>query len=393
MDDEGPITRPPNHDRRKRTGVISLLCDIADLCAGDESLRRVLQTTIERVCEFNGWSAATVHLSPVGRSDHTDLVAEHVSAEWAAAHADQAQYGLDHDTGRSIARRVMASGRPLWMPLDPAEAPARGIGDFVVTLPLRASGSVVGVMQFFCMHRPELPDDIRHAIESIAVQLGRVVERKRLGSAAIRASTRERVRIAHALHDTTCQELSGLALTADRLATHLHQSSDPARYDAERLSDGLRQVLQGVRNTVAGLAPPVLQRHGIARAFEELASLIETSHQIRCLATSSTDIEDGDIAAELYALASEAVSNAARHAKADTIEIVLTGDTKLIRLEIRDDGVGLPAESQNPGLGLLAMRYRAATLDGSLAIASMPGQGTTIRCEVPRDVIHQIRPD
>ncbi len=94
--------------------------------------------------------------------------------------------------------------------------------------------------------------------------------------------------------------------------------------------------------------------------------------------------ELGD-AIHLYRIAQEAVSNAMRHARACHIALELAQKRGgAIRLVIRDDGDGMPAQPAAHGLGLHTMRYRANMLGGSLEIAPATPRGTAVTCTYSR---------
>jgi signal transduction histidine kinase len=83
-------------------------------------------------------------------------------------------------------------------------------------------------------------------------------------------------------------------------------------------------------------------------------------------------------------LASEAVKNAARHAGASTVTILLNRNGGTLRLTIADDGKGMPPRCvDHQGMGLSSMRFRARALGGELGIESSPENGTVISCKMP----------
>jgi signal transduction histidine kinase len=94
-------------------------------------------------------------------------------------------------------------------------------------------------------------------------------------------------------------------------------------------------------------------------------------------------------ALSLYRFAQEALTNAAKHAEAECIEVVLQVDAQEIRLLVKDDGRGfeLPTEEETSvkavGMGLTGMYERLETLRGRLEIQSTPGKGTTLIACVP----------
>jgi signal transduction histidine kinase len=94
---------------------------------------------------------------------------------------------------------------------------------------------------------------------------------------------------------------------------------------------------------------------------------------------------DEDVEIGVYRIAQEALTNAARHAQASTIAVMLTVDGDTLRLEVSDDGRGFSAdeEQRQPHLGLVAMQERALALGGRVGVTSAPGHGTTVDLACP----------
>ena len=86
-----------------------------------------------------------------------------------------------------------------------------------------------------------------------------------------------------------------------------------------------------------------------------------------------------------YRVIQEALNNAVRHAKADSIEITLEKDGQTLKLEVSDDGIGFDKAQARSSehIGLSSMRERVRLLDGTLNIHSTPGAGTTVSAVVP----------
>jgi signal transduction histidine kinase len=91
---------------------------------------------------------------------------------------------------------------------------------------------------------------------------------------------------------------------------------------------------------------------------------------------------DPEVEAAAYRIALEAVTNARRHSAADHGTVRLSTDNGQLRVEVSDDGHGLPAASRD-GIGLTSMRHRAERLNGELDVRSGPG-GTTVIARLPR---------
>ena len=92
---------------------------------------------------------------------------------------------------------------------------------------------------------------------------------------------------------------------------------------------------------------------------------------------------DPDLESNLYRLAQEALTNIAKHAAASRIEIGLFARDGVIVLNVSDDGVGFDPDAESGGFGLVGMRERVALVGGRLEIRSEPGEGTTVKAELP----------
>jgi signal transduction histidine kinase len=106
---------------------------------------------------------------------------------------------------------------------------------------------------------------------------------------------------------------------------------------------------------------------------------------VRCEFHAAGDVrvDDPEAAQHLYRIAQEALSNAARHAKANRIAVELLVKDGELTLQIEDDGSGLPADIRDGGMGLRTMAYRSQMMKGELTVEPAPGGGTRITCCVP----------
>ncbi|HEY5770386.1 MAG TPA: ATP-binding protein, partial [Terrimicrobium sp.] len=92
-------------------------------------------------------------------------------------------------------------------------------------------------------------------------------------------------------------------------------------------------------------------------------------------------VKDNVVATHLYRIAQEAISNAARHGRAETIVVALHRTVSETRLTITDDGCGLPPPAdRSGGMGLRIMRYRAELIGAVLTIEPAKGAGTFVKC-------------
>ena len=89
---------------------------------------------------------------------------------------------------------------------------------------------------------------------------------------------------------------------------------------------------------------------------------------------------------ELYRIVQEALNNAVRHARAESITVGVDADDGVVTITVRDDGVGFDPAARairERRLGLTSMRERAESLGGKFAVETAPRAGTTVRVEVP----------
>jgi signal transduction histidine kinase len=185
---------------------------------------------------------------------------------------------------------------------------------------------------------------------------------------AVRAATEavvggERRRIAHGLHDGVAQELAYIRRHAQGPLLEAAQRADEqTRRAIEVLSAPPREdPAQGVERDAARAAA----REGVSLILE-LAPAADAPREV-CEALAS--------------IAGEAVANAARHARAETVRVELTANESL-RLSVVDDGVGFDPAAPHTGYGLVCMRERAEEIGARLAVASGPGRGTEVRVEL-----------
>jgi two-component system, NarL family, sensor kinase len=186
------------------------------------------------------------------------------------------------------------------------------------------------------------------------------------------------------LHDGLGPTLAGAILMIE--AARGQVSRDPAAVDEllDRAAASIETSVADIRRLVYGLRPPALDQLGLAGAIHQQASALSIGdRQVACDVIAPDPMPPLPAAVEVavFRVTQEALANVARHAKASHASVIITIDGAL-RLEIRDDGVGLPAERQ-AGVGLTSMRERTAELGGSFDIDSAPNCGTTVTVRLP----------
>ncbi|HEX6456772.1 MAG TPA: sensor histidine kinase [Solirubrobacterales bacterium] len=206
-------------------------------------------------------------------------------------------------------------------------------------------------------------------------------ERRRAGSAALRAQEEERARVARDLHDEVNQSLTGLLLRLEAAREAAPPELEGELAETKALAN---QAMTELLSLARQLRPTALDDLGLVAAIagqvDRLGGEIETSLEV-----------DGDFSrlgddAQLvvYRVAQEALSNAARHSGAGRVEVRLRRtETGGVVLEVADDGRGFAFDESQRGLGISGMRERALLIGAELTIESRPGHGTTVRLIVP----------
>ncbi|HXV56688.1 MAG TPA: ATP-binding protein, partial [Gaiellaceae bacterium] len=145
----------------------------------------------------------------------------------------------------------------------------------------------------------------------------------------------------------------------------------------------IQAAVGDVRRLVYDLRPPALDELGLAGALRQEGERLATSFRSLRLDVHADDLADLPAAIEVaaYRISVEAMTNAARHAGAQTCTVRIT-DNGALELEITDDGRGLP-DDYRAGVGIASMRERAEELGGTCEIERVDDRGTRVRASLP----------
>lgn len=205
--------------------------------------------------------------------------------------------------------------------------------------------------------------------------------------AAFRENVREeeRSRIARELHDELGQSLTALRIDLSWIKNR-YATDDAA---AERFGASFALVdrtVEAVRRIAEDLRPRMLDDLGLAAAVEHYVQQFGQRTGIVCdLAMNREEFDiDRGAATALYRIVQEALTNVARHAGAERVEIRIERSDG-ISLVVADDGHGMSAENGAGRFGLLGMRERVQMLDGRLDVANAAGGGAVIEAWLPEE--------
>ena len=217
-----------------------------------------------------------------------------------------------------------------------------------------------------------------YAIENAETRDQLAASRARLVEAADEARRRSE----RDPHDGAQQQLVAAALELTLLEQQLERNPEIARTTLARTRDRLDCGLTELRDLARGIHPTVLTDRGLEAALDALIQRAPMPVELRAVIPERID---AGIEAAAYFLVSEALTNVAKYAEADTVsvDVVSTGGTLVVT--IVDDGVG--GADLGRGSGLRGLIDRVDAVGGRLEVRSAPGQGTRLCARLPTNVL------
>jgi PAS domain S-box-containing protein len=235
--------------------------------------------------------------------------------------------------------------------------------------------------------KEQLPLDTEERLEKftalVATAIANAESKSELAASRRRivaASDDARRRIERDLHDGMQQRLVSLSLSLRAAEATVPPSRDDLRSELSSIAVGLANAVLDLQELSRGIHPAILSQGGLGPALRTLArrSTIRVELDVRTEARFPEPVE-----AAAYFIASEALTNATKHARASRIAVALAPRNGSLFLSIRDDGVG-GADPRN-GSGLVGLTDRVDALGGTIDIESTPGEGTSLVVTLPLD--------
>jgi signal transduction histidine kinase len=208
-------------------------------------------------------------------------------------------------------------------------------------------------------------------------------ERRELEKRILEISEREQARMGQDLHDGLCQQLVGMAFSANLLQQKLAGQELPEAGDAARIAAMLDESITQARQLARGLYPVRIEDLGLATALEDLAETMQDMFHIECGFAFDGDAVEVDqwVAVHFYRIAKEAVTNAIKHARPRRVQIRLRVTATEIEIRVEDDGNGIVAGAARAGgMGLRIMEFRARMIGGKFQIQAGQDDGTVVSC-------------
>jgi signal transduction histidine kinase/HAMP domain-containing protein len=274
-------------------------------------------------------------------------------------------------------------------------------------VPLKSKDRVLGVMSLAGAASNSMwmfTQSAQSMLSAVGRQIGVAIEnaslyeeqrqsemlRRQLMERGIELQEEERRRIARELHDQTSQRLTSVLMTLGALGEV--ESLDEVQAYVSDLRTVVARTLEEVHDLALELRPRLLDDLGLVAALRHyLGEFRDRFHLLTDLQVVGLDDErlPSRVKTALYRIAQQALVNVARHARAESVGVLLGDRGSSVVLIVEDDGVGFDVEEVmgshvlQTNLGLYGMRERASLLGGSLTIESAPGGGTSVFVEIP----------
>lgn len=260
-----------------------------------------------------------------------------------------------------------------------------------VVIPLQATREVVGVMTLSSKEARVFSARELDLLATIGMWVGTAIQNAMLQQ-QIRhiAVLEERERIGMDLHDGVIQSLYSLGLTLDYVKEIIQEDPQQSLEKLVKATDGINSTITDIRTYISDLRPRQMQEN--LSFVENLKTLLDEFKTNSKIKTSFENRTSGSLDLDyhntltLFKIAQEALSNTARHSKAENAEISLWTEDGKVFLELKDNGQGFNIDKTqaNLGHGLANMQRRIRKAGGGVELDSSPGKGTRVQAWVPR---------
>jgi signal transduction histidine kinase len=257
-----------------------------------------------------------------------------------------------------------------------------------VGVPVVVDGALWGVVTVGSRETEPLPADVEDRLakftELLATAIANAEGRAELDASRARivaTADATRRRIERDLHDGAQQQLVSLALQLRAAQAMVPNELSEHSAELSSVVEGLTGVLDDLREIALGIHPAVLAEGGLAPALKTLArrSPLPVELDVRVDRRLPEQIE---VAA--YYVVSEALTNAAKYARASVVVVEVEQRNRMLCVIVQDDGRG--GADPERGSGLIGLQDRAEAIGGTISLLSPEGKGTTLHVELPLDV-------
>jgi signal transduction histidine kinase len=189
------------------------------------------------------------------------------------------------------------------------------------------------------------------------------------------------------MHDSLGHALVSIAIKLEAVQRLYAVDVERASAEMEETKALVRSTMADLRSSLAGLRPAALEEQPLSGALAEMTREMgrRSGVEATCTVDEQVALLDRAVQETLYRVGQEALTNVAKHARAQRVAVKLAVQGSAVVLEVSDNGVGLDAVQRNGAghYGILGMRERVEALGGRLTLGPLPEGGTVLRATVP----------
>lgn len=269
-----------------------------------------------------------------------------------------------------------------------------------VAIPMRVGFQIYGVLVLGTDVQIDFDTDQMSLFSSVAdqavialrnAQLYENLEREK--ERLIQAETEARTQLSRDLHDGPTQAVAAIAMRINFARTMLQSEPQQVMAELQRVEELAKETGKNIRNMLFTLRPLVLETQGLGAAIQTIMDRTQEADGIkmRLLGGEHGELLNPRAQGVLFYMIEEALGNARKHSRANLIEVRFWQEGDLFVGRVQDDGVGFDVDevmgdySSRGSLGMINLRERAESIDGSVKVESQVGKGTAITMIVPLD--------
>ncbi len=373
----------------RRSEDLALLNDFASTLTASLELDEILNKTLALVMNYMKVEAGEIFLLEDDKQTLRLVLHRGQAAEafWARTRfkLNEGFIGIVAKTGEPIISHNLA-GDVRFLRDTVVKAGFRQIA----CIPLASGKGLVGVLTVATRSKTPLDERDILLLSAVANWAGLAIENARLHQNARRlAVLEERERIGMDLHDGIIQSIFGVGLSLENISHLVEENPQKAKNDLKQAIQDLNQTIRDLRAYILDLRPRQLNGESLMDGLKRLV----TEYRAHTLAEATLSGPKDSLhhlphshALALFHICQEALANAAKHANAKKVEIIIWLTEERVMMEIHDNGRGFDPEKMRAtiGHGLANMQTRARNVGGEIDISSAPGEGTHVLVWVPR---------
>jgi two-component system nitrate/nitrite sensor histidine kinase NarX len=261
----------------------------------------------------------------------------------------------------------------------------------MISVPLRAREKTLGILTLYSKRPRAFAHADRPLLIAISHHIGVAVENSQLASKTKESALlEERWLIAQELHDNIAQSLAYLNMQTKLLEDRIQsEAKTPVLEDFHHIRKVIQDTYQDVRSMLIDFRIPMKENETLEVALRRYCLEFGSRTGIQTDFFSDADLSqfEPSVHTQIFRIIQESLSNVRKHARAKKVSVAVHGGGFGLRITVQDDGDGFdPNTVEDPArqrMGLSIMKERAACLRGTVRIATVAGQGTSIRIEIP----------